>query len=266
MEVFQFRSGPAPLLVSMPHIGTELPPGLAERMTAAGRLLADTDWRVDQLYDFLDDLGANVIEARYSRYVIDLNRPPDGQPLYPGASNTELCPVSTFEEEPIYLPGQAPGEDEVAQRRTDFWAPYHARIAECLEEIRARHGHALLWDAHSIRSRAPRFFDGKLPDLNIGTASGTSASPRTIAAVAGAAAAAAPAYSHVVDGRFKGGYITRRYGRPAEGTEAIQLELSWATYMDEAPPFTFRDDLAAGIRPVLRDMLAAALGAQPKGR
>jgi N-formylglutamate deformylase len=257
MEPYQFAPGACPLLVSMPHVGTHLPAKTAELMTEAARGLADTDWHVDRLYDFLRDLDASVLAATHSRYVIDLNRAPDGKPLYAGASNTELCPTTTFGEQPVYRPGAGPDEAEVAARREAFWQPYHERLRAELEAIRSRHGIALLWDAHSIRSRVPRFFAGRLPDLNFGTGGGVTAKPDLLAALEHVAAASD--YTVAVNGRFKGGHITRVYGDPGAGIHAVQLELSQITYMDEASPYGFREDLAAGIRPVLRELLETAL-------
>jgi N-formylglutamate deformylase len=265
MDPYRYRPGSAPLLVSIPHAGTDVAPEIAARMTEAARALPDTDWHVDRLYDFLEDLGASVLAAAQSRYVIDLNRPPDGEPLYPGASNTELCPATTFDEQAVYRTGQGPDEAEVVARRARVWRPYHERLQAELEAIRARHGFALLWDAHSIRSRVPRFFEGRLPDLNFGTGGGATADPGLVARLADVATASD--YSHAVNGRFKGGYITRAYGRPAEGVHAVQLELSQIIYMDEAPPYGFRENLAAGIRPVLRQLLESALDwAHRRGR
>ena len=260
-EAFTFKAGESPLLVSMPHVGTRVPEAVAARMTAIARTVPDTDWHVDRLYDFLDDLDASILAATESRYVIDLNRAPDDRPLYPGASNTGLCPATTFDEAPIYLDGQEPDAAEIAARKDRVFRPYHARLGRALAAIVKRHGYALLWEAHSIRSRVPRFFEGRLPDLNLGSAGGTSADPELIARLSQVAETegAAAGYSHAVDGRFKGGYITRSFGDPAGRVHAVQLELSQITYMDEAPPFGFRDDLAAGIRPVLRRLLETAL-------
>jgi N-formylglutamate deformylase len=258
MEPYRFTAGRVPLLVSMPHVGTYVPPEVEARLDHGARGLPDTDWHVDRLYDFLEDLGASVLRATHSRYVIDLNRAADGKPLYPGASETELCPVTTFADQPIYRPGQAPGPDEIAQRRADIWRPYHDCLAGELDALKARHGIALLWDAHSIRSEVPRFFDGRLPDLNFGTGNGISAAAPLVERLM-AVARDSTAYSHVLNGRFKGGYITRAYGAPLAGVHAVQLELSQITYMDEDPPFGFREDLAAGIRPLLRQLLEAAL-------
>ena len=258
MEPYFFTRRTAPLLVSMPHVGLEVPPEIESRFTEEAKILPDTDWHVDRLYDFLEELGATVIAARYSRYVIDLNRAPDNRALYKGANNTELCPTSTFFDAPIYRAGEAPDEAEVAARRESYWQPYHDKLAATLEELLAEHGRVLLWDAHSIRSRVPRFFDGKLPDLNLGTADGASVDAE-LAEVLVSEAAMAGDYSAVLNGRFKGGYITRSHGAPARGVQAVQLELSQATYMEEDPPFAFREDLAEGVRPVIRDLMTAAL-------
>ena len=260
MPPFSFKPGKLPLLVSVPHAGTGLPEELRGRMTEAALALPDTDWHVDRLYDFLDDLGASSIVANRSRYAIDLNRAPDSRPLYPGASNTELCPTSTFDEAPIYHAGEGPDPEEIAARLDAVWRPYHAKIQEELARIKAAHGIAVLWDAHSIRSEVPRFFEGRLPDLNLGTADGDSASAE-LTGLLGAVAREAEAlgYSHAVNGRFKGGYITRSFGAPDQGIHAVQLELSQITYMDEDPPYGFRDDLADKVRPVLQGLLDAAL-------
>jgi len=260
MDLFRFRRGTSPLLVSVPHAGTYIPVELRARLTADALALPDTDWHVDRLYDFLDGLGASVLVATHSRYVIDLNRPPDNANLYPGQDTTGLVPVDTVARADVYLPGETPGEREVNARRASYWQPYHEQLERELQRIRAEHGYALLWDAHSIPSEVPRFFAGRLPDLNVGTNSGASCAP-AMEAVVLAVAERAAGYSAVLNGRFKGGYITRHYGRPAERIHAIQLELSQRTYMNEPPPFEFRDDLAARVRPAIRAMLDAYLKA-----
>lgn len=260
MELFRLQHGSSSLLVSMPHVGTHLPPELAARMTDAALAFPDTDWHVDRLYDFLDELGASVLCPTHSRYVVDLNRPPDGTNLYPGQDTTALVPTDTFAREPIYRSGEAPDEREVAERIARYWRPYHDALQGELERIRAAHGHALLWDAHSIASELPRFFSGRLPDLNFGTASGGSCAPAVETAVF-EEARRATRYTAVLNGRFKGGYITRAYGRPAERIHAIQLELSQRTYMNEPPPFEFREDLAGQLRPALRRFLEAFVNA-----
>jgi N-formylglutamate deformylase len=258
MVPYNFTAGRMPLLVSMPHVGTHIPQGLASRMTAAARAVPDTDWHVDRLYDFLEGLCASVIAATHSRLVIDLNRDPGGTPLYPGASNTELCPLTLFDNSPVYLAGQEPSQTEIAGRIEEHWRPYHERLSIEMHAMKAEHGIAVLFDAHSIRSRVPRFFDGRLPDINLGTGGGASADP-ALAAAALEAAADADGYTSVLNGRFKGGYITRTYGRPRDDMHAIQLELAQITYMDEAPPFGFREDLAKQVRPALAGIVGAIL-------
>ena len=263
MEPYRFTPGAAPLLVSMPHVGTHIPDSIAARMTPAALEVPDTDWHVDRLYDFLGELGAASIAATHSRYVIDLNRAPDGAALYPGASNTELCPTARFDNAPIYGAGPdgrpgAPSGTEIVGRTERYWRPYHERLDMELAAMRARHGIVVLFDAHSIRSRVPRFFEGRLPDINLGTGGGGGAAP-ALAAAAIEAAAEADGYTSVLNGRFQGGYITRQYGRPDKNVHAIQLELSWITYMDEDPPFGFREDLAADVRPALRRIVAALI-------
>jgi N-formylglutamate deformylase len=266
---FIHHPGRVPVLVGMPHVGTWLPPEIADAMTPAGRAVPDTDWWIDRLYDFTGELGCHRLIATHSRYVVDLNRPPDGKSLYPGASNTELVPTSTFRDEPIWLPGREPDAAEVATRIARHWRPYHDKLAEELAAIRGRHGVAVLFDAHSIASELPRFFAGRLPDINLGTADGTAADPELASALL-AIATRAEGYSAVLNGRFKGGYVTRHYGRPADGIHAVQLELSFATYLDEAPPWRWRPDAAArvverALRPILEHLVdwASARARQP---
>jgi N-formylglutamate deformylase len=229
-------------------------------MTDIARTVPDTDWHMPRLYDFLGDLDVSVLQATHSRYVIDLNRAPDNRALYAGASNTELCPLQTFDMRPIYRDGESPGDDEVARRRQTYWQPYHDRLAAELAAMKARHGIALLWDAHSIRSEVPRFFEGRLPDLNLGTADGKAAAASLLDILTAVARDAGHlGYSHAANGRFKGGYITRSHGNPEAGVHAVQLELSEITYMDEDPPFAFREDLAEKVRPVLSGLIQTML-------
>jgi N-formylglutamate deformylase len=255
---FRFREGRAPLLVSFPHGGIELPEQLAARMTPEALALPDTDWHIARLYDFVSELGASTIAARWSRYAVDLNRDPSGAPLYPGADETESCPTRTFAGEAIYRDGQAPDRGEIDERLARWFQPYHAALAGELDRIRARHGEAILLDAHSIRSRVPRFFEGVLPDLNLGTAGGASAGAE-LAARAFESLKRAPGYFAVRDARFKGGYITRHYGQPEGGVHALQLELAQKSYMNEAPPYEFDEQRAARLRPVLRRFVEALL-------
>ena len=257
---FTLDRGTSALLVSMPHLGGELPPELVDDYLPRARAVEDTDWHLDRLYDFLPELGASVLKPRYSRYVIDLNRPPDDAPMYPGAANTELCPTRLFTGEALYRPDCAPTPDERDRRCATYWQPYHAALAAELQRIKAIHGYALLWDAHSIRSQIPWLFDGTLPGLNIGTAGGASAD-RTVAARVVAACADACGVSHVLNGRFTGGYITRHYGAPAERVQAVQLEMCQSLYMRESLPFDYDAQRAATIKPLLKAMVSGALAA-----
>ncbi len=256
--VYAFSAGTAPVLVSIPHDGRLIPPEIGGRMTGEALRIPDTDWHVGRLYDFAGMMGASVLAARYSRYVVDLNRNPAGEALYPGADNTEIVPSSTFDRAPIYRAGEAPDEAEIAVRVRDYWQPYHDRLGTEIAALKDRYGRAVVFDAHSIRSVVPRFFEGTLPDFNFGTASGASADAG-LAARAFAVLDAAAGYTAADNGRFTGGYITRRYGAPEDGVHAIQLELSQRTYMDEIYPFDYRPDLAGTVQPILRDLLAAIL-------
>ncbi|MDB5859921.1 MAG: hutG, partial [Ramlibacter sp.] len=249
-----------PLVVSMPHIGTEIPDVLREAYVPRALDAEDTDWHLARFYRRLPQLGATVLRARFSRYVIDLNRPPDDTPMYPGASNTELCPTRFFNGEALYADGAPLAREEQLRRREQYWQPYHDALAGELARLKQEHGFALLWDAHSIRSEIPWLFEGVLPDLNIGTAAGASAAASITDAVA-AAAARAPGYTRAVNGRFKGGYITRNYGRPAQHVHAVQLEMTQKSYMREEPPYDWLPQRAAQVQPVLRSMVEAALQA-----
>jgi N-formylglutamate deformylase len=264
MQAFHFHQGSQPLLISMPHVGTYVPPALAARLTDVARQVPDTDWHLERLYGFAKDLGASLLIATHSRYVIDLNRDPSGASLYPGQSVTGLCPVDDFDDQPLYRdPQDVPGEAEIVQRRDSIWQPYHQQLQAELARLQAQHGKAVLWDAHSIRSVLPRFFEGKLPDLNLGSGNGTSCDP-AMAATLLAIAQSAPGYTAVLNGRFKGGYITRQYGRPADGIHAIQLEMTQCSYMQESMPFDYLPEVAAGIQPHLQRMVEAALALSSK--
>lgn len=250
MAPYRFSAGRTPLLVSMPHTGTHIPDELKKRLSAAALALPDTDWHLEKLYGFLEDIGASVLVATHSRYVVDLNRPPDNANLYPGQDTTGVVPLDTFHKEPLYT-GNPPSTEEAAERIDRYWKPYHAKLEQALQDLKAKHGYALLWDAHSIFSELPRFFQGELPDFNLGTADGRSCG----AGVGETLLQHVEEYSAVLNGRFKGGYIVRRHGDPAHGIHAVQLELSEATYMDERPPYALREDLARRLRPQLRTLL-----------
>jgi N-formylglutamate deformylase len=261
MELFKFRRGDTPLLVSMPHTGTLVPEWLEPRLTRAAKALPDTDWHLEPLYGFLDQLGASVLVATHSRYVVDLNRPPDNANLYPGQDTTGVVPLDTFHRDPLYIQSFEPSAAEVSERITSYWQPYHAKLVETLASLKSGHGYALLWDAHSILSVVPRFFSGRLPDFNLGTADGKSCGP----GIGERLAKIPKGYSVVLNGRFKGGYITRTYGDPSNNVHAVQLELSEAIYMEERPPFRWREDMAAKVRPQLRELLKTFMqGFAPK--
>jgi N-formylglutamate amidohydrolase len=250
-DVFDFHEGDSPLLISIPHDGRELPPDVATIMTAAGRQIPDTDWHVARLYAFARELGASILSARYSRYVVDLNRPPDDSSLYQGKEGTGLCPHHTFSGEPIY---EDTPEIDAGERLDRYWRPYHDQLAGALATLRARHGVALLWDAHSIASQVPMLFDGNLPALNIGTFGGQSCGVNRAQAVVDVATASA--YDSVLNARFKGGYITRHYGDPTNGVHALQLELAQRCYMDEETKL-YDESRASRLQDTLRPMLAA---------
>jgi len=215
---------------------------------------ADVDWHLPRLYDFAREMGASLLAATHARHVIDLNRPPEDESLYPGQDVTGLLPVDTFRKEPLYRPGERPDAAETLRRRERYWQPYHAALRGELDRLIAAHGRVVLFDAHSICSVLPRFFAGKLPDLNLGTAGGQACAP-AVQAAAEAAMASQTGFTHVTNGRFKGGWITRHYGAPAQGVHALQLEICQCTYMDEEAPFGFRPDRAAQLEPLLRALL-----------
>ena len=227
---YDLVTGNIGMLISMPHNGQLIPDSIAATMTNTGHQVPDTDWYMDKLYDFAQGLGISIIKPKYSRYVIDLNRNIDGINLYPGANSTELCPTTAFDLSPLYISGQEPDEAEIQRRIELYWQPYHQALNDTLAQMKAQFGKAGLLDAHSILSHVPRFFDGQLPDFNFGSANGESCSSELINKVAQLDLSP---YSSVVNGRFKGGYITRGYGNPKENIHAVQLELSQHTYMDE---------------------------------
>ena len=253
IETYSFTGGTTPLLVSIPHDGRQLPCEIGGVMTAAGRAIPDTDWHVRRLYDFVSELGASLICAEYSRYVVDLNRPADDSTLYAGRFGTGLCPARTFAGEDVYAEGAS---IDVRARVREFWQPYHDKIAATLAALREQHGYALLWDAHSIPSRVPALFAGELTELNVGTWDGRSCEPEISRRVV--AVAENSRYSSVVNGRFKGGYITRHYGCPEQHVHAIQLELSQRTYMDELS-LIYDSAKAARLRDTLGSLLETFL-------
>ncbi|SDD94679.1 N-formylglutamate deformylase [Ruegeria marina] len=242
----------SPLVLGLPHTGTDLPDGIAGRLNETGRALADTDWHIHDLYTGL--VPATTVRTTVHRYVIDVNRDPEGVSLYPGQNTTTLCPLTDFDGNPIWRAGQEPDAAEIAHRRDAWHAPYHAALATELERVRALHGFAVLYDCHSIRSHIPFLFDGTLPDFNIGTNMGATCAPEVERGVL-KICADAEGYTHILNGRFKGGWTTRHYGRPAEGLHAIQMELAQSTYMTEAAPWTYLPDRADRLRAYLTQIL-----------
>jgi len=230
MKTFELNQGHLPILVSMPHNGTFIPNDLQNRMTSSALEVKDTDWFLDRLYQFVQAMGCSVIQPIYSRYVIDLNRPSNNHNLYPGQNTTELCPTTQFDLSPIYQTDQEPTQLEIKQRVEDYWMPYHQALQHEIDRIHKEHGRCLVFEAHSIASRVPRFFDGQLADFNFGNNLGKSSSLELLKEIE---TWSSSPYSKVVNGRFKGGYITRNYAEPKVKIDTIQLELSQATYMDE---------------------------------
>jgi len=250
-------------MVNVPHAGVGVPDELAVRLTTAALRMPDTDWHVEKLYAALAPAhDVTLMWAGYSRFVVDLNRDPSGQALYPGASNTEVCPVSTFHDEPVYRDGMAPDAAEIEQRIRHYWRPYHAQLATEIERIRTRHGYCILLDGHSIASEVPRFFPGRLPDFNLGTADGASCDA-SLAGSAFAVLAGARGFTAVHNGRFKGGYITRHYGQPDQGVHALQLEMGQSCYMDEHLPAEFDRARAAPLTDVLKLLIETLLAWRP---
>jgi N-formylglutamate deformylase len=258
--IAELNLGRAPLIVSLPHVGTLLPADIAQQMTPLAAQLVDTDWHVDQLYDFARQSGTSWLQAHISRYAIDVNRPPDDHSLYPGQTTSQLCPTSTFAGEALY-PAASPTEEEIGRRRARYWVPYHAMLRELIEATRARFGYAVLLDAHSIRSELPRLFPGRLPDISVGTNDGKSCAP-ALSDQLMRVLAEQDSFTHVLNGRFKGGYITRTYGNPTNRVHAVQIELAQRAYMDESgteyDPWT-----AQPLKSLLRALVAQLLKFDP---
>ena len=261
-DTFSLHRGTRPLLVSLPHVGTHIPDHLKPQFVDAALAVPDTDWHLDQLYAFVRQRGASLLVPRMSRYVIDLNRPDDDQPMYAASNNTGLCPTTDFAGKTIYRDGMLPDADQIARRRDAYWRPYHDALRLELQRLVDTHGYAVLFDGHSIRSELPWLFEGRLPDLNLGTASGTSCAA-SLRQELGEVLASQSRFTHVVDGRFKGGHITRAYGRPQQGIHAVQLEMCWSCYMEEAAPFVVDARRAASLQRVLEALVESMLEWKP---
>ncbi|MFB9224691.1 N-formylglutamate deformylase [Paracoccus cavernae] len=260
MSVFETVQGDSPIILGLPHTGTWVPDEIRAKLNARGQTLADTDWHIERLYDGLLD-GATTVRALFHRYVIDANRGPDDASLYPGQNTTGLVPVTDFDGEPIWL--ENPTEAEIAARKATYHAPYHAALQAEIERVKARHGVAILYDCHSIRSHIPFLFEGTLPDFNIGTNNGATCDAAIESATFDICAASGR--THVLNGRFKGGWTTRHYGQPENGVHAIQMELAQATHLTtEAVPFSYDEEKAEGMRVHLRQILGALAELAPK--
>jgi N-formylglutamate deformylase len=260
------RRGSAPLLLCMPHTGTHIPPAIEATLASPWLARKDTDWRIERLYEFAQRLGASLVRTDLSRTVIDPNRDPSGASLYPGQATTELCPTTTFDGEPLYRPGQAPAADEIAARRRSYFEPYHRAIEAEIARLRAAHATVVLYDCHSIRSQVPRLFEGMLANFNLGTFGGASCAAALAARIE--ALCDASDFSRVTNGRFKGGYTTRHYGRPRDGVHAVQMELACRGYLREPPgalhegnwPCEWNAEVAAPMCAVLEQVLTACIG------
>ncbi len=256
---FSYQQGNSPVIVSFPHDGVLLPAEIKDHFNALGQQVPDTDWFVNQLYNFLPDLDVSFFIPEFSRYVVDLNRSSQGGSLYPGQYETSVCPVATFDDESIYKDGKEPDADEVTRRIAAYWQPYHDHIQSEIARVKALHGYAILWDAHSIRGVVPQLFDGVLPDLNFGTAAGTSCAPDILKRVTDIAYEQSD-FSVVENARFKGGYITRNYGKPDENVHTIQLEINQSIYMSDDQVAMLDETKCARIRPLLRQFVSALCG------
>lgn len=258
MRKFEFLKGDQPFVMSVPHVGEHIPDHIFSRLSEVGRQRVDTDWYLDRLYRFVEDMGVSTLCATHSRYVIDLNRAPDDSPLYAGMNHTALVPVTCIDGNPLYAKGTEPTREEIKSRLAKYWQPYHDKLTATIKKMMAKHGIVILFDCHSIRSRVPRYGNALIDDFNVGTAGGTCCS-LDLRDRLGAALSVNGAFTVAVDGLFKGGYIPRNYGRPAADIHAFQLELAMRTYMQESPPYRFERKRAERVRPHLRRMIECAI-------
>lgn len=257
MDIFDYTPGTAPMILSIPHAGTALAQGMEERLTDKAHTLPDTDWHVDTLYQFAKSQKLHIVKANYSRFVIDLNRDPSDQSLYPGQFTTRLCPITLFDGSMIYKPDCAPTNKEIQERRKTYWQPYHDKLSELINRLMFEHGKVLLFDAHSIAPVVPKLFDGVLPDLNLGTHDGRACSLGLQDALEHICENSP--YSYSVNGRFKGGYITRHYGNPLHNIQAVQLELAQSNYMDVSHPYTYDEVKAKRLQKTLEQLVGTCL-------
>lgn len=261
MSLLELSRADSPLVLGLPHTGTDIPADCAAGLNDTGRAIADTDWHIHELYAGL--VEATTVRTLVHRYVIDANRDPTGVSLYPGQNTTGLCPLTDFDGQPIYHPGQEPDAAEIERRRATYHAPYHAALAAELARVKAIHGFAILYDCHSIRSQIPFLFDGTLPDFNIGTNNGETCDPAIERATYDICQAAS-GYTSILNGRFKGGWTTRHYGQPGQGVHAIQMELAQSTYMQESPDWPYDSAKARALRPHLKTILNTLTAWRPQ--
>ena len=259
-DLFEYHSGTTPLVVNMPHSGTLVPDAIFGRFSNEGKKLPDTDWHIPRLYNFAKDMGASVLSAKYSRYVVDLNRPPDNKELYDDEVSTGLVPRTLFDGSSLYADQEPFTDEDIKQRVETYWRPYHNKLTEVIAELKETHGYALLYDAHSIASRVPNLFKGKLPDLNLGTANAESCASEIGYAIAEVIRSGD--FSSTINGRFVGGYITRYYGKPKKNVHAVQMEIAQSTYMDEEDEsYQYNEEKAEKLIPKLREIISAYLEA-----
>lgn len=252
MKVFSVTEGNKPVILAQPHGGTYVPINILAKFNDRGKALVDTDWHINKLYDGLLD-EVTIVQSHIHRYVIDANRDPGGASLYPGQNTTSLCPLSDFDGNPIYKQSQEPSSDEIERRRVTYHSPYHTALSDQLERLKQKHKTVVVYDCHSIRSKIPFLFEGTLPDFNIGTNDGQSCSvdfQRRIEEICSKSAG----HTHVVNGRFKGGWTVRHYGRPDRGIHAIQMELAQSTYMQESAPWKYDEQKAGKLRKCLNEI------------
>lgn len=254
MKPFEVIQGEGPIILGQPHGGTFVPGSIFAAFNDNGRKLADTDWHITRLYDGLCP-GASVVKANFHRYVIDANRDPSGWSLYPGRNTTSLCPLTDFDGEPIYRQGMEPDEAGIAKRTETWHRPYHQELEAEIDRVKSIHGYAIVFDCHSIRSRIPFLFEGDLPDFNIGTNGGETCI-QSIERTALDICSSAEGFTHVLNGRFKGGWTTRHYGSPQNHVHAIQMEIAQRQYMDEFAPWNWREERALKVRAVLKSLFA----------
>jgi len=254
MSIVTVKQGTSPFILASPHGGTQVEPSIWDRLNDRGKILADTDWHINRLYDGLG-FDVTTVQATFNRYVIDANRDPSGASLYPGQNTTSLIPTTDFNNQPIWREGQEPTQADIEDRLARFHTPYHEALSQEIERIKALHGVVILYDCHSITSPLPFLFEGQLPDFNIGTNDGTSCAPlveQSLEYIAGITSD----YSYVVNGRFKGGWTTRHYGDPANGVHAVQMELVRENYLEtDAPPFAYDENKAERLRTHLQKIL-----------